>query len=90
MEDAGCVTIPIKRRGALHKVSIVKYHTADGTAVAGDKYQKSEGMVVFRPGEVRQLFLSMCFPGGVKKFAALCESLRCRNVHARCTSHAML
>jgi len=54
MEDAGCVTIPIKRRGALHKVSIVKYHTADGTAVAGDKYQKSEGMVVFRPGETKK------------------------------------
>uniref|UniRef100_A0A8C2JAC9 Solute carrier family 8 member 3 n=1 Tax=Cyprinus carpio TaxID=7962 RepID=A0A8C2JAC9_CYPCA len=53
LENCGAVLLTIVRKGGdIAKTIYVDYKTEDGSANAGADYEFTEGMVVFKPGEV--------------------------------------
>nr|XP_004539996.1 sodium/calcium exchanger 3 isoform X1 [Maylandia zebra] len=53
LENCGAVILTITRKGGdINKTIYVDYKTEDGSANAGADYEFTEGMVVFKPGEM--------------------------------------
>mmetsp|Transcript_12800 Transcript_12800/g.40453 ORF Transcript_12800/g.40453 Transcript_12800/m.40453 type:complete len:759 (+) Transcript_12800:158-2434(+) len=51
LENAGHVSLLVRRVGGQTRVAQVDYDTMDGTAVAGKDYEPQTGTLVFQPGE---------------------------------------
>ncbi|XP_056324213.1 sodium/calcium exchanger 1a isoform X2 [Danio aesculapii] len=55
LENCGTVALNVVRRGGdLTSTVSVEYRTEDGTANAGSDYQFTEGVIVFKPGEIEK------------------------------------
>ncbi|XP_067287871.1 sodium/calcium exchanger 1a [Pseudorasbora parva] len=55
LENCGTVALNVVRRGGdLTSTVSVEYRTEDGTANAGSDYQFTEGIIVFKPGEIEK------------------------------------
>uniref|UniRef100_A0AAY4AMM2 J domain-containing protein n=1 Tax=Denticeps clupeoides TaxID=299321 RepID=A0AAY4AMM2_9TELE len=55
LENCGTVALNVVRRGGdLTSTVSVDYRTEDGTANAGSDYQFTEGVIVFKPGEMEK------------------------------------
>jgi hypothetical protein len=71
-ENAGSVSLPVRRLNDTNGVVTVDYATADGTATNGLKYTATNGTLAFAPGETNQAIvvpiLNEGFVEGTKTF----------------------
>ena len=51
VEAAGTVTVQVRREGGLKQPVSLKYESVDGTAKAGEDFEKAEGTIEFAPGQ---------------------------------------
>ena len=51
MEDAGSVTLVVRRSGHMGDCVTIDYKTADITATAGKDYEATEGTLTFQPDQ---------------------------------------
>jgi len=55
-EDAGTATITISRTGKADTEDTIRYSTSDGTAIDGQDYDATSGVLTFAPGETSRSF----------------------------------
>ena len=55
----GVIQVPVKRTGSSKGAASIKYHTQDGTAIAGEHYQASQGELTWADGETGEKWLKI-------------------------------